>query len=164
MTVVVNPGSRERDHQMRHMFHRTRKNPSAKEIGINAAQVAGAVAVTLVAQKVLMGMNNISPRNKAIAKVAAGVIVGGAAGYYSPTTGTAVAGSMITIGAAELWALRQASAPMAQAPMAQAPVEQAPSAPPAALPAPSASAPAQGIYGQQYRAPAQGIYAQAYGR
>lgn len=149
---------------MRHMFHRTRKNPSAKEIGINAAQVAGAVAVTLVAQKVLMGMNNISPRNKAIAKVAAGVIVGGAAGYYSPTTGTAVAGSMITIGAAELWALRQASAPMAQAPMAQAPVEQAPSAPPAALPAPSANAPAQGIYGQQYRAPAQGIYAQAYGR
>jgi len=158
MTVVVNPGSRERDHQMRHMFHRTRKNPSAKEIGINAAQVAGAVAVTLVAQKVLMGMNNISPRNKAIAKVAAGVVVGGAAGYYSPTTGTAVAGSMITIGAAELWALRQASAPMAQAPVAQAPA-----APPAALPAPSANAPAQGIYGQQYR-PAQGIYAQAYGR
>jgi hypothetical protein len=157
MTVVVNPSSRERDHKMRHMFHRTRKNPSAKEIGMQAAQVAGAVAVTLVAQKALMGMANITPRNKAIIKVAAGVVVGGAAGYYSPTTGTAVAGSMITIGAAELWALRQASAPMQQA--------QAPAAPPAALPAPapSAAAPAQGIYGQQYR-PAQGIYAQAYGR
>lgn len=163
MTVVVNPSSRERDHQMRHMFHRTRKNPSAKEVGMQAAQVAGAVALTLVAQKALMGMANIQPRNKAIIKVAAGVVVGGAAGYYSPTTGTAIAGSMITIGAAELWALRQASAPLAADPAARPAAP--PAAPPASLPAPapSAAAPAQGIYGQQYR-PAQGIYAQAYGR